>query len=112
MPVYEYECSRNALRVEVLHGMNESVSTWGELCDRAGIPPGETPADTPVKRLISAPSLAFPKSNTELKDLGFTKLVRRDRGVYENVTATGGESRYMDARDPSSMPKLQTKIGD
>ncbi|MCK7467498.1 MAG: hypothetical protein MZU91_04790, partial [Desulfosudis oleivorans] len=29
------------------------------------------------------------------EDLGFTKLVRRDDGVCENVTARSGDSRYM-----------------
>ena len=41
-----------------------------------------------------------------LKDLGFKKLVRRDKGVYENVTATDKESRYFDANDPSSAPHI------
>ena len=42
----------------------------------------------------------------ELKNLGFKKLVRRDKGVYENVTATDKESRYFDANDPSSAPHI------
>jgi hypothetical protein len=38
------------------------------------------------------------KSNAELKNMGFTKLVRRDKGVYENVT--GGEGpKIVDAND-------------
>lgn len=34
--------------------MSESVSTWGELCERAQRDPGDTPADAPVERLIAA----------------------------------------------------------
>jgi hypothetical protein len=32
--------------------------------------------------------------------------------VYENVTATGSEKRYMKAGDASSLPHLHKKIGD
>jgi len=50
MPTYEYVCPANGRTVEVLHGMSERLATWGEVCDRAGIEPGETPADAPVDR--------------------------------------------------------------
>jgi len=39
-------------------------------------------------------------------------LVKRDQGVYENVTATGKESRYMQADKPETMPNLKGKISD
>ena len=29
MPIYEYHCLDNDLYVEVLHGINEKVQTWG-----------------------------------------------------------------------------------
>lgn len=32
--------------------MSEELKTWGEVCARAGIKPGKTPAKTPVVRLI------------------------------------------------------------
>lgn len=54
MPSYDYRCQANGRVVEVRHGMSESVATWGELCARAGIDLGATPADSPVERLISA----------------------------------------------------------
>ena len=53
MPTYDYRCEANDRVVEVKHGMNESIATWGALCERAGIEPGDTPADALVVRLIS-----------------------------------------------------------
>ena len=44
--------------------------------------------------------------------MGFTKLVKRDEGVYENVTAVDGEARYMKRDDPSTLPHLKKKVGD
>lgn len=112
MPNYDYECPANGYQVEVMHGLSEKIHTWGELCERAGIPTGSTSADEPVRKVLSAPGLAFPKTTSQLKNMGFTKLVKRDKGVYENVTATDGEARYMKSDDPSSMPKLTNKISD
>lgn len=60
-----------------------------------------------VRRLISAVSLSLPKTNTGLKDQGFTNLVHRDKGVYENVTARDGESKVMIAGDRSTYPELE-----
>ncbi|MCB1050978.1 MAG: zinc ribbon domain-containing protein [Acidobacteria bacterium] len=112
MPNYEYYCPENDQTVEVFHGMNEKVTTWGEVCHFAGLELGETDANTPVKKVPCAPGLSFPKTNSQLKNMGFTKLVKRETGVYENVTATGNEKRYMRADDPSSYPDLKRKIGD
>ncbi len=112
MPTYDYHCPENDRVVEVLVGFDETVETWGQLCKLAEIPGGDTSEETPVYRLLGAPGLAFPKSSTEQKNLGFTKLVRRDKGVYENVTATDGESKLMKADDPSTMPNLSKKISD
>jgi putative FmdB family regulatory protein len=66
----------------------------------------------PVKRLISLPFVSTPAGNSDLKSMGFTKLVRRDSGVYENVTRSGKESRYMEAGKPETMPHLNKKIED
>jgi putative FmdB family regulatory protein len=66
-----------------------------------------------IERLIFPPmSIKSPKSDSDLKGLGFTKLVKKDNGVYENVTASGSESKLFKADDPSSMPHLHKKIGD
>ena len=55
MPYYEYRCASNGQTLEVRHGMNERLGTWGELALRAGTDPGDTPTDAPVERLMSAP---------------------------------------------------------
>jgi len=54
MAYYDYFCDANGQTVEVRHGMSESVETWGELCERAGLEPGATPVDSPVARKLSA----------------------------------------------------------
>lgn len=57
MPRYDYLCEKNGKTLEVSHDMNTKISTWGELCSAAGINPGNTPSDTPVKRLFAAPAI-------------------------------------------------------
>ncbi|MDD4278649.1 MAG: hypothetical protein PHX74_02825 [Candidatus Sumerlaeales bacterium] len=112
MPVYEYYCSANGKSVETLHSMKESISTWGELCDKAKIEIGDTPPDAKVERLVFPTGISTPAGDSHLKEMGFTKLVKRDKGVYENVTATDDEKRYMKAGDPSSLPHFSKKIED
>jgi predicted nucleic acid-binding Zn ribbon protein len=62
MPTYEYHCDHNGRTLEVSHKMAEQLSTWGELCARAGINPGRTAAGTPVRKLISASAVLGGKS--------------------------------------------------
>ena len=112
MPIYEYICPENGRTVEVIHPMSETVKTWGRLCELAEIPMGDTPGTSPVQRLVFLPGISTPAGDVKLKEMGFTKLVKRDTGVYENVTASQGESRYMNAGDASTMPKLKGKISD
>jgi len=104
VPIYEYEhlgkgCERGK-RFEVKQSMNSEKFS---LCPFCG---------AKVKRLISLVSVNTPKGNSDLKNLGFTKLVKRDDGVYENVTATGKESRIWDASKPETRPDLKSKISD
>jgi hypothetical protein len=114
MPRYDYHCPSNGLVVEVRHGISEKLLTWAEVCARAGVPPGDTDPAAPVERVIHAPALAFPRGDAALKGMGFTKLVRRDDGVYENVTAAGGEPKVVSSDDPGSISKLglAKKLGD
>lgn len=112
MPIYEYHCPANGQTVEVLHGMNDRMNTWGKVCALAGIDVGDTAPDEPVERLLFPVGLSTPASDSKLKEMGFTKLVRRDSGVYENVTASENESRYVQAGDPSTMPNFKKKIKD
>lgn len=53
MPTYDYLCAANGRTVEVQHRMSEEVTTWGELCKRAGLEPGDTPADAPVAKTFT-----------------------------------------------------------
>lgn len=59
MPTYDYHCEQNARTVSVQHSMKEKISTWGDLCQRAGIEPGSTPANAEVERIISG-GIALP----------------------------------------------------
>jgi hypothetical protein len=52
MPAYDYYCDANGRTLELRHGMNERVSTWGELCLLLGIEPGDTRPAEPVRKLI------------------------------------------------------------
>ena len=53
MPTYDYRCADNGRVLEVSHRMSETLATWGELCERAGMDPGDTPLDSPVTRLAT-----------------------------------------------------------
>ena len=55
MPHYEYRCASNGRTVEVRHGMNEHLETWGELVRLTGHDVGDTSANAPIERLMSAP---------------------------------------------------------
>lgn len=110
MPNYDYFCEANGKTVEVYHDINTKLKTWGEVCFAAQIPLDETDVMAPVKILIRPVGINIPIGNSKLKEHGFTKLVKRDDGVYENMTATDGEKRYMKAGDKSSMPHLHKKI--
>lgn len=104
MAVYEYEhlgpaCARGQVFEAVQSIHDEPLA----VCPDCGVP---------VRRLISLVGISTPKGNSELRDLGFTKLVKRDDGVYENVTARDGESRYMRRGHPETLPHLQKTISD
>jgi len=53
MPTYDYLCSANGRVVEVEHPMAERITTWAQLCERAGIERGDTPPRTKVERLAT-----------------------------------------------------------
>ena len=104
MAIYEYEhigepCARGAV-FEVVQSMRENPLTR---CPECG---------GPVRKIISRTNVNTPKTDNELKDLGFTKLVRRDKGVYENVTARSGDSKYMEAGKPETIPNFSKTISD
>lgn len=65
-----------------------------------------------VERGVAAAALRTRKFDCELKDLGFTKLVRVDEGIFENKTRRPGENKYVDRRDPQSFPNLKKTVTD
>lgn len=104
MPVYEYEhlekhCIQGRM-FEVNQSIYDAVLTQCPTC-------GE-----PVRKLISCINIRMPKSNRELRDLGFTKLVKRDSGVYENVTARNEDRRMVFRNKPETLPDLRKTIKD
>lgn len=70
MPTYDYRCESNGRVVEVNHRMSETLSTWGELCEKAGIEPGDTATDSPVARLANGGNLVTSSSIGSGPDLG------------------------------------------
>jgi len=64
MPTYEYYCASNGQTIEVLHGMNENLVSWGALCARAETEVGSTPPNATVERKLSAVSLLPKKEDT------------------------------------------------
>ncbi len=93
--------------------MDVVLTTWLELCYVAQHDVGDINPASPVRKVVkSPPGMAVATFNSELKNVGFTKLVRRDHGVYENVTALDDEKRYMVKGDKNSIPKLHKKVGD
>ena len=113
MPSYDYYCDANGRTVEVHHPLDADLTIWGEVCFVAQIPLGDTDPLAPVSRVLTrAPGAVIKTGNAELRNAGFTKLVKRDLGVYENVTASGSEKRYMRSDDPGSVPHLHKKVRD
>lgn len=105
MPTYEYEhldepCERGHI-FEIRQAMNDPPLA---VCPRCkGM----------VRKIMSCASIRrAQKSDGELRDLGFTKLVRREDGVYENVTQREGESRYMVRGKPETVPDVKRIIRD
>jgi putative FmdB family regulatory protein len=104
MPVYEYE------HVKVPCSLGEVFDYRQSISDK---PLSKCPhCSGAVQKIISRINISCPKSNSELRDLGFTKLVKRDDGVYENVTARRDDSRYMVKGKPETIPDLSKTISD
>lgn len=112
MPLYDYYCEANGCTVQVKHGIDVELTTWGEVCYAAQVTMGDTDFLAPVRKVLSPPAISIPTSNSDLRSKGFTKLVKRDDGVYENVTRSGDEARYMRAGQADTLPHLHKKVGD
>jgi len=66
MPTYEYICPENGRCVEVRHRISEKLETWGELCDKADIAPGETSRSASVQRKIFGGMLILKEPSNRL----------------------------------------------
>ncbi len=104
MPIYEYEHIEKPCNIgkvfEIKQSINDKPLTKCPQCSRS------------IQKIMSLGNISTPKGNSELRDLGFTKLVKRDDGVYENVTARKGDSRYMLRDKPETIPNLKKTISD
>jgi hypothetical protein len=104
MPVYEYEHRDTPCDLGQIFECEQSMQSRAlNRCPRCG---------GPVKKIVSRIFVSCPKTNGELRDMGFTKLVKRDDGVYENVTARNGDSRYMVRGKSETVPDLSKTISD
>ncbi len=104
MPIYEYEHQTDPCDLGTVFEIRQSISDGALKCCPC--------CQAPVRKIISRTNISTPKTNTELKDLGFTKLVKRDDGVYENVTARDGDSRFVHRDRPETLPNLKKTISD
>ena len=104
MPTYIYECDNpdcpSGGTFSTVQSMKEDALTQCPHCDGH------------ASRVICPVGLHTPTGDSKLKELGFAKLVRRDKGVYENVTAMDHESRYFHAGKPETMPDIKRRVGD
>ena len=104
MAIYEYE------HIETPCALGKAFDVEQSIQDK---PLKKCPeCNGPIRKLISLSFISSPKTNSELRDLGFTKLVKRDDGVYENVTRRDGDSRYMEKGKPETIPNLSKTIRD
>jgi len=104
MPVYEYEHQEEPCTLGKVFDFRQTLSE--EQLTRCPQCSG------PVQKIISRINISCPKTNSELRDLGFTKLVKRDDGVYENMTSRDGDSRYMVRGKPETIPNLGKTISE
>ncbi|MFH1422193.1 MAG: zinc ribbon domain-containing protein [Planctomycetota bacterium] len=89
MPFYNYEHTGETCKLgkefTIMQSINEPPLTKCPECGKE------------IKRLFSNIQISVKKSNRELKNLGFKKYVRRDKGIYEDVTADTKENKIVDA---------------
>ena len=98
MPIYEYEHTESPCNSGRVFEVKQSLDDCPlSVCPRC---------QGPVRKIMSLNFVNTPKSNADLRDRGFTKLVKRDDGVYENVTRRHGDSRYMLRNRPETIPDI------
>ncbi|MFZ0134351.1 MAG: zinc ribbon domain-containing protein [Desulfobacterales bacterium] len=104
MPIYEYEHVNSPCTAGLVFESRQSLEDPPlSRCPHCG---------GAIRKIMSLNFVNTPKSDTDLRNLGFTKLVKRDDGVYENVTRRDGDSRYMQRNRPETIPNLSKTISD
>ena len=104
MPIYEYEHIGEPCSLGKIFDYKQSIEDE---------PLAKCPqCSARVQKIVSRINISCPRTNSELRDLGFTKLVKRDDGVYENVTARGKDSRYMVRGKNETIPDLSRTISE
>ncbi|MGV0033607.1 MAG: hypothetical protein ACNYPE_01140, partial [Candidatus Azotimanducaceae bacterium WSBS_2022_MAG_OTU7] len=58
MARYDYYCDANGRTIEVVHGISQELSSWGDLCRLANIDTGETDEESPVRKIITMAPMA------------------------------------------------------
>jgi hypothetical protein len=104
MPSYRYEHEGAGCSIGKAFDVVQSMrDTALETCPECG---------EGVYRVVGRTFVSTPTGDSDLRDKGFAKLVRRDNGVYENVTALDGESKVWEADKPETMPDVKRRISD
>ena len=67
MPLYDYQCPTNGTQIEIHHSMATTIFTWGKLCELSKHPLGDTPADTPVEKIMGAGNPFKPEAAPDFK---------------------------------------------
>ena len=89
MPYYEYRCDANGRTLEVRHGMNERLSTWGQLAAQAG-----TPSQTGLGRLQQG---ALESSNVNIVE-EMVSMIETQRAYEMNskvISTADGMMQYL-----------------
>lgn len=88
MPTYEYFCPENGQQIEVKHGINEKLLTWGEVCEKASLPLGETSSVSPVERKIFGGQLMLKKPSGELQ------YPKKGEPLHQKAHTCGGNCHH------------------
>jgi hypothetical protein len=94
MPSYLYRIRATESRFEAVHGMTQYPKTLGELCEVAGLELAGRDPGLEVERLIQPVAGKVQDFRSDIRDRGFSKMVKRSDGTYENMTGPkGGPTR-------------------
>lgn len=104
MPVYEYQHKKKSCKLGEFFEIVQSIKD-----DRLAKCPE---CGGKIERLISGAYISTPTGISQYRNMGFTRLEKRDEGIYENVTADSGENRIMERGKPETIPDFSKTISD